>query len=115
MPSDVRALNENVKFVRGWGLGIVVFALSLIIQYLWNNLGITIGFFLIALALCLVILGMSSPKTPQISMFGLVIMLIGIALTGIMVLHANPLIVIGLIILVAGICIIFFTRGESNV
>jgi hypothetical protein len=79
------------------------------------NFGISIGFFFIILALCLIIIGLTKPIMPLVSLFGGLNLLVGIAIFGILVVHIDPLIIGGLIVLIIGIFLLIFKGGMFNV
>ena len=106
--------NENKRFYLSWGLFVIVFALSLIIQSLYGNLVISTGFFFTALAICLIIIGYPTPSMPLVVQLGGIFLGIGIAVLGIFYLHIDPLIVIGVLILIGGVILLMFKGRKIN-
>jgi len=108
-------LNENKRFYLGWGFFVIVFALSLIIQSIFGNFGITLGFFFTILALCLIAIGLTKPAMPLVTQFGGLFLLAGIAVFAILVANINPLLVVGIIILIFGIFLLVVRGRKCNV
>jgi len=87
----------------------------MIIQSLFRNIVISSGFFFILLAICLIILSLTKPILPIVSLSGGLMLCVGVAIVGILIAHIDPLMIGGCIILVAGIFLLVFKGSKPNV
>jgi len=99
----------------GWGLVVIVFALSLIVQSIFRDFVLSSGVFFILLAVCLIVLGLIKPIMPLVSLLGGLSLLIGAGIVGYFVVHVDTLMIGGLMILIAGISLLVFKGSKSNV
>ena len=106
---------ENLRFYAGWGAIISVLGLALLILASTGNIATAIAFFFIVLGIALVLISISDPVLPLVVTTGTAAIVLGVITYGMFVALLNPIIIFGMVFVLAGGIIIYLAATRRMV